>query len=1161
MDADLIRVLLIEDDPDDILLLKESLAEVSAVRIKLAHAGRLSEGLKRIAEQKFDVVLLDLNLPDSRGLDTLSSLLRQASTIPIVVLSGLADDLTTIEAVRQGAQDYLVKGEISGPMLGRVLRYAIERKRVGDTIRDSEEKFKTLFNSANDAIFTMNHTTFLDCNATTEKIFRCSRDQIVGHSPVDFSPEQQPDGSLSSKSAVEKIEAAFAGDPQFFEWLHTHLDGTPFDAEVSLNRVFIGGDFILQAIVRDITERVQAEETLRESESKYRIVADNTCDWEWWIDPEDQFIYNSPSCERITGHTVNEFMADTNLITWIIHPDDLPGYERHQREIKETPALGKLEFRVLHLDGTSRWIEHACQPVFDDKGVFLGTRGNNRDITERKQAEDALAASESELRALFTAMTDVVIVYDADGRYIKIAPTNPANLYRLADDMLGKTVHDILPKEQADYIVAKINEVLQTDQIVTGEYALQIGGKEIWFASSVSRLSENTVIWIAHDITKRKQVEEQIQRQVETLGALYDLSRTLAGMEDFNAILDVLTRRAVEATHVTFARVLLLENGDLVARSAYPVRVLDQDLQVGQREPLAAHPFCQRVLEGNDPRVLQLEEPEAGNCASFFLGIAQTLCVVPLRARERPLGLLMVGEARAAAREPFTEDKMRLAHNIGDQAASALQRALLHEETRRHLRELQILLEVSQAVTHVIELEPLLQNTLDAAVNALPAAEKGCILLADSAGSLQIRAMSGYRDRRILGSSFPPTSGYSARAFRERQPLIIAEARREDEIRYDGEIEEMTQIQSAIIAPLMVQDQPIGVIALDNATRANAFHTDDLRLLTTIAASVSAAIENARLFDETRQRVNELTAIHQIAQRLAKLSAPESLSLEIVKMLEETFGYDYAAVLLVDKQTGRLLPFAVSDQGHGEEFRQQDKAYVESLDIRLGQGVTGWVAQNGQSVLLDDVRRDARYIGAREGILSELCVPLLSGKQVIGVVNIETRTDAYEESDQRLLETVAAQMTVAIQNVNLLDETRQRLAELELLYQSGLALGQLLSPKEIGQKIIELLEQKMDWHHTTVRAYNPQDETLELLAFNQPGLKDEEERLAVEERFKTLISSQGLSGWAVLNSQIVRSGDVSHDPHYLETYPGLHSGLYVPIKSDERMLGVISIEN
>ncbi|MFH1908864.1 MAG: PAS domain S-box protein, partial [Chloroflexota bacterium] len=152
-----------------------------------------------------------------------------------------------------------------------------------------------------------------------------------------------------------------------------------------------------------------------------------------------------------------------------------------------------------------------------------------QELDERKRAEEQLAASEAELRALFAGMTDVVIVYDTDGRYIKIAPTNPANLYRPPDDMLGKTVHDILPKEQADYIVAKIGEAIQTGQVVTGEYALQIGGKEIWFASSASRLSENTAVWVAHDITNRKQAEEALQRQLKELNVLH--AAALAGVQ------------------------------------------------------------------------------------------------------------------------------------------------------------------------------------------------------------------------------------------------------------------------------------------------------------------------------------------------------------------------------------------------------------------------------------------------------------------------------------------------------------------------------------------------------------------------------------------------------------------------------------------------------
>ncbi|MCK9591016.1 MAG: PAS domain S-box protein [Methanoregula sp.] len=147
-----------------------------------------------------------------------------------------------------------------------------ESKQAEEALRESEEKFKTLFESAGDAILIMDNNVFLDCNKKTEHIFGCTRDRIIGKSIAMFSPLHQPDGQLSAKIVKEKINAAFLGETQFFELVHVRSDGTPINAEVTLNRFKVGGTFYLQEIVRDITERKRSQKALEQAKKKLNLL-------------------------------------------------------------------------------------------------------------------------------------------------------------------------------------------------------------------------------------------------------------------------------------------------------------------------------------------------------------------------------------------------------------------------------------------------------------------------------------------------------------------------------------------------------------------------------------------------------------------------------------------------------------------------------------------------------------------------------------------------------------------------------------------------------------------------------------------------------------------------------------------------------------------------
>lgn len=142
----------------------------------------------------------------------------------------------------------------------------------------------------------------------------------------------------------------------------------------------------------------QRTEELRNAELKYRTVADFTYDWEDWSKSDGTFVYVSPSCERISGFRPQEFMERSQLFREVILAEDRNMWDRHFQESRHKHGPHEIRFRIRRRDGEIRWIEHVCQPIWDVKGRFLGIRGSNRDITERKQAEEALTMTEANLK-------------------------------------------------------------------------------------------------------------------------------------------------------------------------------------------------------------------------------------------------------------------------------------------------------------------------------------------------------------------------------------------------------------------------------------------------------------------------------------------------------------------------------------------------------------------------------------------------------------------------------------------------------------------------------------------------------------------------------------------------------------------------------------------
>lgn len=166
---------------------------------------------------------------------------------------------------------------------------------------------------------------------------------------------------------------------------HVHYDaaGNQRTVEIIAAPIFAAGGEVVQMVetCRDITQRVQMEQALHESEERYRIVADYTRDWEFWVGPDGRFRYASPSVEEIAGRVANVGDSAEEFFRLVVHPEDLERRLAHLQEELAGKGPGEMKFRIVRADGTLRWIHHICQPIRDAAGRFLGVRASNRDIT------------------------------------------------------------------------------------------------------------------------------------------------------------------------------------------------------------------------------------------------------------------------------------------------------------------------------------------------------------------------------------------------------------------------------------------------------------------------------------------------------------------------------------------------------------------------------------------------------------------------------------------------------------------------------------------------------------------------------------------------------------------------------------------------------------
>lgn len=327
-----------------------------------------------------------------------------------------------------------------------------DRKNYERELEKREKKYHRLFEEANDGIFLMNNFTFIDCNQRITELFDAPKEEIIGKTPLDFSPDVQPDGSKSEEKARKKVKLANKGEPQVFEWKHLTPKGEEIDVEVSLNKIDWEQNGYIQAIIRDLTEHNEVKNKLMAEQQRLKH-AQRLANLGWWNyqTKEDKVIWSDVLFDILDVKKTN-FEATFEAFNKLVHPEDREKLSEVMKELEQSPE--PLDY-ILRIGTREKFIYANCraQSKFNQEGELVSVSGIMQNITDQMQAQNELQYREKLFESLFVDSPEAIAMIDPDGTIQKVNRSYEKLFGYSEEELLGKDLlkHQ-LPEERYDEI-------------------------------------------------------------------------------------------------------------------------------------------------------------------------------------------------------------------------------------------------------------------------------------------------------------------------------------------------------------------------------------------------------------------------------------------------------------------------------------------------------------------------------------------------------------------------------------------------------------------------------------------------------------------------------------------------------------------------------------
>jgi diguanylate cyclase (GGDEF)-like protein/PAS domain S-box-containing protein len=454
-----LRVLILEDRPDDAELIAEHLRDAGLIVIwervdtEAAFAAKLHTGL--------DLIIADYHLPQFSAPRALDMLKKLDLDIPFIVVSGTVGENAAVAVMRSGARDYVFKENLSRlrPVVEREVRAAVERKAARAAQGESLRRLGSIFDSALDGVVTMGADGVItDWNPMAETIFGWPRSEAVGRPVSETIIPLRYRGA--HKVGLRHFLATGEGPVlnKRLELAALHRDGHEFPIELSISATSSGGSHLFSAFVRDITERHRAEEDLRASEERYRQIVETAFEGVWVIDSNNLTTFVNQRLADMLGYAREEMLGKPVLD--FMEPDARAAFAAN-RDGRQQARQPEHEFRFRRKDGTELWVLLESSPDLDAAGTYRGSLAMVTDVTERRRAQEALRR----MAAMVATSTDGILAVDVNGLVVNWNLGAERMYGYSAEEIIGQPIATIVPDAQSDELTALLGRVRRGEPI------------------------------------------------------------------------------------------------------------------------------------------------------------------------------------------------------------------------------------------------------------------------------------------------------------------------------------------------------------------------------------------------------------------------------------------------------------------------------------------------------------------------------------------------------------------------------------------------------------------------------------------------------------------------------------------------------------------------